>query len=116
MGQIKWYKRDPDAALVGMADLDLMQRGAYNTVLDLIYSRGNALADDDKALAAVMRCDVRRWRSIKAALVATGKLYVAGGLIRNRRADREITSALLRMAHRPVRRPDLRPISGRSHG
>jgi uncharacterized protein YdaU (DUF1376 family) len=114
VGEIKWYKRDPDAALVGMADLDLMQRGAYNTVLDLIYSRGNLLADDDKHLAAVMRCDVRRWRTLKSALLAAGKIYVAAGLIRNKRADREITSARLRMAHRPGRRPDLRPISGRS--
>ena len=31
MGNIRWYKRDPDAALNGMAVLTLEERGAYNT-------------------------------------------------------------------------------------
>ena len=39
MGTLKWYKRDPDAALSGMFELTLEERGAYNTILDLIYSR-----------------------------------------------------------------------------
>jgi len=36
--QTRWYKRDPNAALEGMAVLTLEERGAYNTVLDLIYT------------------------------------------------------------------------------
>ena len=35
MGELKWYKRDPRAALVGMSCLTLEERGAHNTILDL---------------------------------------------------------------------------------
>jgi hypothetical protein len=35
---MKWYKRDPNAALTGMASLKLEERGAYNTILHLIYA------------------------------------------------------------------------------
>ena len=42
MGVVKWYKRDPNAALTGMASLTLEERGAYNTILDLIYAHDGA--------------------------------------------------------------------------
>src|ERR1700722_5833428 len=31
MGVVKWYKRDPNAALTGMASLTLKERGAYRS-------------------------------------------------------------------------------------
>jgi hypothetical protein len=31
MGVVKWYKRDPNAALTGMASLTLEERGAYRS-------------------------------------------------------------------------------------
>ena len=40
MGTLKWYKRDPRAALAGMMKLTLEECGAYNKILDLIYLRG----------------------------------------------------------------------------
>jgi uncharacterized protein YdaU (DUF1376 family) len=97
MGQIKWYKRDPSAALNGMMELSLEERGAYNTVLDLIYSRDGNLHDDDRFIAGWLRVDVRVWKRIKGALLARGKLYVDGDLLRNERADAEVLSALSRV-------------------
>ena len=32
MGVLRWYKRDPRAALSGMMELTLEERGAYNTI------------------------------------------------------------------------------------
>lgn len=97
MGQIKWYKRDPGAALNGMMELTLEERGAYNTVLDLIYSRDGNLVDDDRFIAGWLRVDVRVWKRIKCNLIARGKLFVADGLIRNARADVEVLEALSRV-------------------
>lgn len=93
MAEIKWYKRDPDAALTGMMQLTLEERGAYSTVLDLIYSRQNRLPDDDRFIAGFLRSDVRVWKRIKARLIALEKLYVEGGYIRNHRADVEVLKA-----------------------
>lgn len=97
MGQIKWYKRDPSAALNGMMELDLQERGAYNTVLDLIYSRDGNLPDDDRFISGWLRVDVRVWKRIKTTLISRGKLYVESGFIRNSRADVEVLAALSRV-------------------
>lgn len=93
MGILKWYKRDPRAALVGMHGLTLEQRGAYNTVLDLIYCHDGAVKDDDRFIAGHMSVDVRTWRRIRSDLVSAGKLYVADGKLHNERADREADAA-----------------------
>lgn len=93
MAEIKWYKRDPDAALTGMMQLTLEERGAYNTVLDLIYSRANRLEDDDYMIAGFCRVDVRIWRRIRAKLIKEEKLYIEDGFVRNERADSEVIKA-----------------------
>lgn len=97
MGQIKWYKRDPSAALNGMMELNLEERGAYNTVLDLIYSRDGNLPDDDRFIAGWLRVDVRVWKRIKSTLITREKLFIADGLLRNERADVEVLEALSRV-------------------
>lgn len=97
MGQIKWYKRDPGAALNGMMELTLEERGAYNTVLDLIYSRDGNLPNDDRFISGWLRVDVRVWKRIKCNLIEREKLYVQDGQIRNARADVEVLEALSRV-------------------
>lgn len=97
MGQIKWYKRDPDAALSGMMGLSLEERGAYNTVLDLIYTRDGNLPDDERFIAGWLGVDVRVWKRIKERLISLGKLRVEAGNLRNSRADVEVSNALSRV-------------------
>lgn len=98
-----WYKRDPEAALDGMRELTLEERGAYNTVLDLIYMRKNRLPDDERFIAGWLGVDVRVWRRLRERLVGTlvdgaveegKKLYVKDGCIRNMKADIVINSWL----------------------
>ena len=98
MGILKWYKRDPRAALLGMASLTLEERGAYNTILDLIYVHDGKLLDDTAALARSLGCDVRVWKRIKARLLELGKLYIYAGCLHNERADMELDEALHRVA------------------
>lgn len=98
MGKLRWYKRDPNAALAGMMELTLEERGAYNTVLDLIYSHDGSVDDDERFIAGWLRCDVRVWRRIRAKLIDLGKLYVDGPSLRNDRADVEVDRGLHRLA------------------
>lgn len=97
MGQIKWYKRDPEAALRGMRKLSLEERGAYNTVLDLIYYHDGKLDDDDRFIAGYLGVDMRVWKRIKASLFKAGKLYSEAGLLRNEKADTVVDEALARV-------------------
>lgn len=97
MGQIKWYKRDPDQALKGMFGLSLEERGAYNTVLDLIYLRDGKLPDDDRFISGYMSVDVRVWRRIKKRLMDLDKLSVKDGLIHDDVADQVVDEALARV-------------------
>src|SRR5262245_5341937 len=87
---MKRYKRDPAAALEDMMVLTLEERGAYNTVLDLIFDRRGDVPDDDRFLASWMRCDTRIWRRIKQRLVALKKIEIVGGRIINHRAEIEL--------------------------
>lgn len=85
-----FYKRDPDAALSGMRELTLEQRGAYNTILDLIYARVGEVPDDERWMAGCLGCDIRVWRRLRRELIDLGKIFVKDGIIRNHRADLEL--------------------------
>ena len=98
MGALSWYKRDPDAALQGMFELTLEERGAYNTVLDLIYSRADNLPDDDRYISGCCGCDLRVWRRIKKTLIERGKLHLDDGFVRNTRATSDVLRALAKVA------------------
>jgi uncharacterized protein YdaU (DUF1376 family) len=91
---VKWYKRETKEALDGMLMLTLEERGAYNTILDLIYFNEDRLPDDDRFLAGHMRCDLRVWKRIKARLIELGKIHVEGGCIRNLKATSVLRSAV----------------------
>jgi hypothetical protein len=90
MGRLRWYKRDPRAALAGMRGLTLEERGAYNTILDLIYVHDGALEDDPRAICHELHCNGQRWKRLKARLLDLGKIYVHAGCLRNERADDEV--------------------------
>ena len=66
MGTLKWYKRDPKAALHGMIGLTLEEKGAYNVILDLIYINDGRLLDEPKVnLIYGLNGDPRTWRRIR---------------------------------------------------
>lgn len=94
VAKLAWYKRFPENALQGMMELTLEQRGAYNTVLDLIYSTGDRLRDDDRLLSVWCRCDIRVWRRCKARLFELGKLTSIDGFLRNARASNSVAEVL----------------------
>jgi len=97
VGRLKWYKRDPNKALVGMRRLTLEECGAYNLILDLIYAHDGQLADDDQFLTGWIGGDIRIWRRLKARLIELQKIEVKDGFITNSRATEEVESGLARI-------------------
>ena len=81
-----WYKRYARDFFEDTRDLSPEQRGLYNDVIDLIYMAEGPIKDDDRLLAFRMCVDVRKWRRIRKALLATGKLFITRGQLHNKRA------------------------------
>lgn len=90
---MKFYKRDPDRALAGMAELTMKQRGVYNSLLDLLYSRDGVVPDDDRRVAKMIACHWREYETVKAELLALGKIWHEGGYLRAKRVQETIKSA-----------------------
>lgn len=91
MSALPYHKRYHSDALAGMMPLTLEERGAYNTLLDLIYDRGGPLIDNERLLAGYMNCSIRKWRMIRDELIAKRKISInRDGLITNGRAEKEI--------------------------
>lgn len=89
-----WHRRYHSDALAGMLSLTLEERGAYQTVLDLIYDRGGAVHDNDRLLAGYMGCSLRKWKALRESLLAKGKLTATDGFLSNSRAEKEIENTL----------------------
>lgn len=85
-----WVKFFAGDFLNGVADLDAEQRGAYMTILCLIWDRGGPIPDDAGWLAR--RCGIgrRKWTILREQLVAMGKITIDGETITNRRAMRDL--------------------------
>lgn len=90
---MKWYKRDPDAALGGMSVLTLEERGAYNGLLDVLYSCDGIVPDVDEDVARMLTIDVRVWRRLKAQLMARGKVWVEDGMLQAKRVEATLAEA-----------------------
>jgi uncharacterized protein YdaU (DUF1376 family) len=91
MSVLPYHKRYHSDALAGMLPLTLEERGAYNTLLDMIYDRGGPLIDNERLLAGYMNCSLRKWRQIRSDLLEKGKIVITrDGHISNSRARKEI--------------------------
>lgn len=108
MTSMTWYKRNPDKALTGMMELTLEERGAFNTILDLIYAKGGKLLDNNEFICSWLSCDIRVWRRIKKRLIDLEKIYTDGEFIRNSHADRLLLRANSR-ANTSAQVPDKLP-------
>lgn len=85
-----YHKRWHGNALNGMRGLTLEERGAYNTLLDLMYDRQGPIHDDERRICGELDCDIRVWRRIKATLIQKAKIHLHDGLIYNERVAHEL--------------------------
>jgi hypothetical protein len=70
---MKWYKRDPDAALIGMRGLSPEQYQAYGIFIDLYFSRNGDV--DDNAMLRHLVWNRQRWERVRDELFAIGKMW-----------------------------------------
>lgn len=90
-----YHRRYHQDALQGYRVLTLEQRGAYTTILDLIYDHGGPIDNNERWLAGELNCSLRKARALIAELVEARKLYITGrGQISNHRAEAELENAL----------------------
>lgn len=95
MSHSPWHKRFHGDALNGYMGLTLEERGAYTTLLDLMYERGEALVDNERFIAGWLQVSVRKYHSIRARLIEIGKILVTeDGRLSNSRFERERQKAL----------------------
>jgi hypothetical protein len=90
---MKWYKRDPAAALEGMIGLTAEERGYYNTLLDLLYARAPRGEVTDLLVVKAMGERPQVWRRVKAALIAKGKVHDVEGKLTANRVETEVKQA-----------------------
>lgn len=94
MNAMEWHPRYHGDALSGMERMTLVERGAYTTLLDMIYQRGGPVPDEDRMLAGMMLVSVRAWKTIRSRLIETGKIVVVGTAdgpaLHNERARKEL--------------------------
>lgn len=88
-----WYKRCGADFIEGTMGLSLEEKGSYSLLLDLIYSHGGPIADDDRWLAGICAVSVRKWKSLRERLIRAGKISAENGRISNARAEKELVSA-----------------------
>lgn len=95
MNKHPWHKRYHSDALTGYQALDLEERGAYTTLLDLMYDRGDALQITDRLLAGYFNVSVRKATALLAQLIAKGKIMrLEDGRLTNPRFEKERENAL----------------------
>lgn len=94
MSRLEWHPRYHRDALDGMERMSLEDRGAYTTLLDMIYDRAGPVPDEDRMIAGKMLVSTRAWRIIRARLIETGKIEVVdtpkGPALFNDRARNEL--------------------------
>jgi hypothetical protein len=90
---MKWYKHDPNAALAGMIGLTVEERGAYYTLIDLLYARAPHNDVTDQLVVKALGVRPQMWQRLKASLIAKGKVHETGGRLMANRVETTIETA-----------------------
>lgn len=96
MNGLPYYKRYQRDLIEGTAGLPFEVKTTYSFVIDLIYLHDGKLPDDSRYIAGTLGCSVRKWNSIRQALIESGKLkcftHVSRNFLTNYRAIIELES------------------------
>jgi len=75
MSGMSWFKCYPRDFNDGMIGLTLEERGAYVSILNVIYARGGPIPDDASYFRALLCVSGKGWSKVRAALVVKRKIY-----------------------------------------
>lgn len=82
-----WYKRDPQAFIDGVVELDVFEVAIYSVVLDLIYAQGGETLNHPRSISARMEgINERKCKMVLNQLIAKGKLIEIDGRLTNKKA------------------------------
>lgn len=87
---LPYYPRYPRDFIEGTIGMSFEEKAAYSLVLDLIYMRNGRLPDDSRYIAGLLGVSVRRWNTLRKALLDARKLKVIGEFLTNDRAIIEL--------------------------
>jgi uncharacterized protein YdaU (DUF1376 family) len=90
MNGLPYYKAYPRDFIEGPIGMPFEIKCAYRVVLDLIYMQGGKLPDDARYISGLLGCTIRRWQSIRQALVDADKIQTENGVLTNYRAVIEL--------------------------
>lgn len=93
----------PDDWLGGTSEMTAEQRGVFITICAKYWSKEGYLRDDDYVMAGECRMSTRRWRQIKAELIALEKIDIQDGFIVQERAELELSRSVLALETRTER-------------
>lgn len=90
--RLPYYKRYPRDLIEGTVNMPFEEKCAYAFLLDLIYVHEGNLPDDPRWIAGQLNVSVRKWKSLRSALIERGKIQVSGEFLTNYRAIIELES------------------------
>jgi len=91
VSRIPYHKRYHGDILTAYMGMSLEERGAYDTLLELMYDRGGDIPNDTRWIAGWFGVSTRKTDSLISGLLSRGKIYLsAAGVYRNRRVDDEL--------------------------
>lgn len=89
-GPLQYHRRYHSDILNAYVGMPLELRGAYDTILELLYERMRPLPNDPKWLSRWLECSSRKTQSLIDELVSRGKIYLTvEGSISNKRFEIE---------------------------
>ncbi len=90
-----YHRRYQGDAMNGYRTLTLEQRGAYQTIQDLIYDEFGPIENNERWLAGQMNCSIRKVRAMVSELLTMRKIYLTPqGKISNHRCEEEMGKSL----------------------
>ena len=92
MNGLPYYKRYPRDFIEGTIGMPFEVKTTYAFLLDLIYMQGGNLPDDPRYICGLLGVSVRKWKSLRQALIDAGKIHVSGDFLTNYRAVSELES------------------------
>jgi uncharacterized protein YdaU (DUF1376 family) len=90
VGDLPWFKFNTADWITGVAGLSMGERGAYVSLIALMYDCGGPIKRDDRALARSCGAEARNFRRALEALIRRGKITEVDGFLFNGRTQKEL--------------------------
>jgi uncharacterized protein YdaU (DUF1376 family) len=92
-GSLPYHKRWHSDMIAEVINLNLRERGALFTLVDLMYIHGGSVPDEDDFMRRYLGCNAKGWHTLRDRLLHLQKIYRDGNrLLRSPLVDKELKS------------------------